>query len=708
MPDAWLATRFSTLRPNISQSKPVRTPQFALPNNAGLSVSGTSFTLTPALAQLNSGNGLLYRLFLVDSGLPSSVPPSLQSYEIAADGTLSRCNVSSNGPIHGMGSNNAGIATPVNGSIALAGAGRITGDGQVYYFVGSVSTNIPHLYMYTEPSSCYCTGSMACPSGEVANPADLGAFGGTNTVSTYMTPWVDIAPTDSVIVVNRVGEVYSSDGSSSVSLNVSMGDLQHLHDNSLNISNSAPIMLRTNDDANTVLWVSEDSSRLLRIVGRNASHRFDGNSTVTALDVCRTNPAFDRMGSNLHCDPTYSSYVPSPPFADVSHNNIFVSVQNLIVGVAPDDGYLGPFAIEGVEGTWDDRNTVSAPTIDVFRGRVYVAVTSSVYGNHFMPPDSTTSRLYKLIYNSAGNGSNMITADTAHVLSGTVVANTAPMVNPLMSNGNGVFIGTNTSLLQPTPSFQRTNDSAGLGLGNFVYQSNDLSNDATTGVISDGTFAYVATGTSIAQAGVLGAGDVCSPSAAAACFSNYCPSNTCQDPPSKVVFATGGLYSVGSYSGNNTSTGFNSVAHADVICQGLADRANLKPGSTFKAWLSDSLGHSPGANFVQSAGPYVLTSGAKVANSYSDLVANGARNMIGTNETGDAFITSAYQEIEHTVWTGTNSDGTAATNNCQNWTSNAASPNVGLAGYIGFQSLWTDGGVSFACQQSFRLYCFEQ
>ncbi len=132
---------------------------------------------------------------------------------------------------------------------------------------------------------------------------------------------------------------------------------------------------------------------------------------------------------------------------------------------------------------------------------------------------------------------------------------------------------------------------------------------------------------------------------------------------------------------------------ADTICQGLASAAGLS--GTFKAWLSDSTG-SPSTRFTQASTPYVRIDGAQIADSWADLTDGTLDNPLNLDENGVGVRTQ--------TWTGTETDGTALTNHCNNW--------VGTPfGTIGDPTRtavpWTNSRV-LGCAFSLKIYCFQQ
>ncbi len=167
---------------------------------------------------------------------------------------------------------------------------------------------------------------------------------------------------------------------------------------------------------------------------------------------------------------------------------------------------------------------------------------------------------------------------------------------------------------------------------------------------------------------------------------SICVTGACQ--PAKRVFIT-----TTSYTGS-----LGGLVGANDKCQLRADTANL--GGSWKAWLSTNAG-SPATTFVQHPGPYALLDGTKIADNWADLTDGGLDAGISRTEFNSFVPTQSVR-----IWTGTHVNGQGSLNNCTNFT-NGASQAVGETGLVGFtSSAWTVGGDS--CNQSWRLYCFEQ
>jgi hypothetical protein len=170
----------------------------------------------------------------------------------------------------------------------------------------------------------------------------------------------------------------------------------------------------------------------------------------------------------------------------------------------------------------------------------------------------------------------------------------------------------------------------------------------------------------------------------------------------KIVFATAATYD-GALGG---------VANANAICQKTAVSAGL-PGR-YKVWLSDSLGASPSTTFAHSQVPYELQQpdGSISVNwaNWNVLTSNNPPAALDRDEFGQIGALDSGSGI---AWTGTNSNGTPASPNCQNWTSNS-SGDYGAAGFTnnngGYWSYWPNwnGAPGQTCDTQHHLYCFQQ
>ncbi len=135
------------------------------------------------------------------------------------------------------------------------------------------------------------------------------------------------------------------------------------------------------------------------------------------------------------------------------------------------------------------------------------------------------------------------------------------------------------------------------------------------------------------------------------------------------------------------------------------------PGNFF-AWLSDSTGDSPSANFTQSAVPYVRVDEVMVASSWADLTDTTILAPIEVNELGgrprvDPSLIGG--ETDPGIWTGTFADGMPGGGDfCFDWTVAAGGTESGQLTIWAFPERWTQAGAG-ACDGPLKhLYCFEQ
>jgi hypothetical protein len=152
-----------------------------------------------------------------------------------------------------------------------------------------------------------------------------------------------------------------------------------------------------------------------------------------------------------------------------------------------------------------------------------------------------------------------------------------------------------------------------------------------------------------------------------------------------IVFVT---ESFGSYGGFGQSPE-EALSHADLLCE-LESWSKGLTGS-FKAWMStdnvDAINRIAG-------GRYINEKAQPIASSKADLTDGTIQNPI------DVSGNQTY------VWTGTKSDGTASTDNCEEWTvSSSSSALVGLSDKT--DKGWTENKI-LVCGYSFLpIYCFE-
>ncbi len=167
---------------------------------------------------------------------------------------------------------------------------------------------------------------------------------------------------------------------------------------------------------------------------------------------------------------------------------------------------------------------------------------------------------------------------------------------------------------------------------------------------------------------------------------NVCIGGACADV--RLVFVTSAVYD---------GDDLGSVAAAHAECGARAAAAGLV--GTYRAWLADTATPA-GAGFSAASVPYVLLDGTTIADDFADLTDGTLAHAIDVDEGGAAVGTAS-------VWTGALASGAPAASQCLDWTSQAS----GESGHTGSTGEggpgWTDG-AALACDETARLYCFEQ
>lgn len=149
---------------------------------------------------------------------------------------------------------------------------------------------------------------------------------------------------------------------------------------------------------------------------------------------------------------------------------------------------------------------------------------------------------------------------------------------------------------------------------------------------------------------------------------------------------------------STTSYPSTSGSTADGICAAYAQNDHL--GGTWKAWLSTTT-LSAANKLVHFNGPYKLLNGTTIANNWIDLTDGTLQHEINITDTGSTITDTSIAN----VWTGTNTDGSAATSTCSNWTSTGGFTNMGSANSQ--YDSWTQIPTQ-SCQNGAAFFCFEQ
>ena len=166
----------------------------------------------------------------------------------------------------------------------------------------------------------------------------------------------------------------------------------------------------------------------------------------------------------------------------------------------------------------------------------------------------------------------------------------------------------------------------------------------------------------------------------------------CSGDVELVTFITEGLY---------TLNQFGSLAEADALCQVEADTAELE--GQFMAWLSDDTASVASRIPYGSTNPYVRPGGLTVAEDWVDLTDGSIAIRNKMTAAGDIITANFF------VWTGTDYDGTATADNCNNWSVDETGTYTATVGQSGqLTSLWTkDRSLGCGASLARRFYCLQ-
>jgi hypothetical protein len=167
--------------------------------------------------------------------------------------------------------------------------------------------------------------------------------------------------------------------------------------------------------------------------------------------------------------------------------------------------------------------------------------------------------------------------------------------------------------------------------------------------------------------------------------------------------------------------GVQGVAAGDYICAVLALRAGLSDPGSFTAWLSDSdddafcriLGRRGRKNddcgeasLNAEAGPWARPDDLPFAESLL-AIATGSPSVVSSpvafDESGDLALNLAGE-----AWTGTNTGGTATTDNCFDWRSSAAHDSGVFGSSLRTVDHWTAAPGVRSCDRLRRLLCVQR
>jgi hypothetical protein len=149
---------------------------------------------------------------------------------------------------------------------------------------------------------------------------------------------------------------------------------------------------------------------------------------------------------------------------------------------------------------------------------------------------------------------------------------------------------------------------------------------------------------------------------------------------------------------------------ADKICADLARAAAL--GGYWMSWTSDAC-TSPQQRFEESTIPYRLLDGTLTAASWADLTDDYIENPIDIDEIGNVVVGTDKFARDTLVWTSTESNGAAHSNNgCWGLRSNDIGGVFGVPASAGSTTsigpAWTVWSTPQCSTDNVRIYCFEQ
>jgi hypothetical protein len=153
-----------------------------------------------------------------------------------------------------------------------------------------------------------------------------------------------------------------------------------------------------------------------------------------------------------------------------------------------------------------------------------------------------------------------------------------------------------------------------------------------------------------------------------------------------------------------TSTSYNGnlggTAGADAKCAARATAAGLD--GTYLAWISSGTADDPATRFPHVDDRYILTTGTKIADDWTDLTDGTLDAGINRNESAGLVMSDA--------WTGISTAGVDNTGeDCTDWTNGSAGAFYGKIGSTtATDSTWTVPSTGFnACSATRRIYCFQ-
>ena len=154
---------------------------------------------------------------------------------------------------------------------------------------------------------------------------------------------------------------------------------------------------------------------------------------------------------------------------------------------------------------------------------------------------------------------------------------------------------------------------------------------------------------------------------------------------------------------------WNGTKGADVLCNAAAMNATLPNVGKYRAWLSDN-NFEPLKDFAQSTLPYRRLDSMTVATDWDDLVNGSLLAPISQTETKQVLAGGNLDcnNFDKLVWTNTKADGSKdSEQHCNDWGTTMGSVNGGLGNALQIGNTWTEG-CDRSCNNTARLYCFEQ
>lgn len=143
---------------------------------------------------------------------------------------------------------------------------------------------------------------------------------------------------------------------------------------------------------------------------------------------------------------------------------------------------------------------------------------------------------------------------------------------------------------------------------------------------------------------------------------------------------------------------------ADAKCQSLAVAAGRT--GAFKAWLSTT--STPASKrLTHATNPYVLSTGTRVANNWSDLTSGALQHKVDQTESAELAPPNAVGACNPLVfWTGTDEQGSQYGGDCDGWTGTGADLPATL-GVISSGGTWSTFCHS-SCENRAPIMCLEQ